>query len=132
MKKLIVILTILFPVVSFSQDSYGQLPKEEIYEFVDTEPEFPGGEQNMYQYIINNIKYPETAKENNIQGRVYVKFVVTKDGNITDVEIARSVESSIDAEAIRVIKSMPKWKPGTQRGKPVNVRFTLPIKFSLQ
>jgi protein TonB len=95
-------------------------------------PEFPGGELALRKFIANAIKYPVIAQENGIQGKVYVNFVVDKDGSITAAKIARGVDSSLDKEALRVVNSLPKWKPGMQRGKPVKVSYTVPISFVLQ
>jgi protein TonB len=86
----------------------------------------------MMKFLSENIKYPVIAQENGIQGRVICNFVVERDGSITDVQVVRGVDPSLDKEAVRVIQSMPKWKPGMQRGKPVRVRFTLPVVFRLQ
>ncbi len=98
---------------------------------IEEKPEFPGGEAAAFQWIANNIKYPEIAKENNIQGKVFVQFVIGKDGKVTDVQVVRGVDPSLDKEAVRVIQSMPAWKPGKQRNKPVKVSFQLPINFKL-
>ena len=95
-------------------------------------PEFPGGQSALMKYLSENIRYPVIAQENGIEGRVICSFVVERDGSITDVQVVRGVDPSLDKEAVRVIQSMPKWKPGKQRGKPVRVRFTLPIVFRLQ
>ena len=104
-----------------------------IFQVVETMPEFPGGPQALFKYISDNVKYPVIAQENGIQGRVICQFVVNKDGSIVDVVAVRSSgEASLDKEAIRVIKSMPKWKPGKQRGKPVRVKYTVPVNFRLQ
>ncbi|MCQ2348584.1 MAG: energy transducer TonB [Paludibacteraceae bacterium] len=103
-----------------------------VFVIVENNPEFPGGTQAMMKYLSENIKYPVIAQENGIQGRVICQFVVNKDGSIVDINVVRSVDPSLDKEAIRVIKSMPKWKPGKQRGKPVRVKFTLPVVFRLQ
>jgi protein TonB len=99
---------------------------------VETNPAFPGGEGKMYEYLGRNMKYPPIARDNNIQGRVYVSFVVEKSGKITDVRVLRGIGGGCDEEAIRVVKSMPSWSPGKQRGKAVRVRFNLPIVFKLQ
>jgi protein TonB len=106
---------------------------EEIINFyvIEEKPEFPGGEAAMFQWISKNIKYPEIAKENGIQGKVFVQFVIGKDGKVSDVQVVRGVDPSLDKEAVRVIQSMPAWKPGKQRGKPVKVSFQLPINFKL-
>ena len=108
-----------------------EIEVEEIFDVVEDNPEFVGGMEKLYKYLSENIKYPEMAKENSIQGRVYVQFVVWKDGSIRDVKVVRGVHATLDKEAVRVVKSMPKWTPGKQRGKPVNARFTLPIKFKI-
>lgn len=109
-----------------------EVAEEEIFTIVETNPSFPGGEAKMYKYLGQNMKYPPIARDNNIQGRVYVSFVVEKNGNITDVRVLRGIGGGCDEEAIRVVKAMPKWSAGKQRGKPVRVRFNLPIVFKLQ
>ena len=107
--------------------------EEVIFVVVESMPEFPGGPQAMMKYIAENIKYPVIAQENGIQGRVICQFVVEKDGKVSDIQVVRSSgEASLDKEAVRVINSMPKWKPGKQRGKPVRVKYTLPVNFRLQ
>lgn len=103
-----------------------------IFTVVESMPEFRGGMQELYTYLGNNIKYPVMAKESGIQGKVYVTFVVEKDGSITDVKLLRGIGGGCDEEAIRVVQSMPKWKPGKQRGKPVRVQYNLPVRFTLQ
>ena len=96
-------------------------------------PEFPGGQQALLKYLAENIKYPVIAQENGIQGRVICQFVVNRDGSIVEVEVVRTGgDASLDKEAVRVIKAMPKWKAGMQRGKPVRVKYTLPVVFRLQ
>ena len=104
---------------------------KEIFVVVENQPEFPGGSGEMMKFINDNIKYPEIAHENGIQGRVICSFIVGKDGSISDVEVMRGVDPSLDKEAVRVLESMPAWKPGKQRGQPVSVRFTLPVEFRL-
>ena len=107
--------------------------EEVIFMVVETMPEFPGGQQALFKYLSENVKYPVIAQENGIQGRVICQFVVNKDGSIVDVEVVRSGgDASLDKEAVRVIKSMPKWKPGKQRGKAVRVKYTVPVSFRLQ
>jgi len=105
---------------------------EEIFVVVEQQPEFPGGTTALMKFLSDNIKYPVIAQENGIQGRVIMNFVVERDGSISDVQVVRGQDPSLDKEAERVIKTMPKWKPGQQRGKPVRVRFTLPVVFRLQ
>ncbi|WP_010664876.1 energy transducer TonB [Marinilabilia salmonicolor] len=103
-----------------------------VFFIVEDMPEFPGGDAALHKYLATSVDYPVIAQENGIQGRVYVKFVINTDGSVTDVQIARGVDPSLDKEAIRVVKSMPKWKPGKQRGKSVRVSYTVPINFVLQ
>ncbi len=103
----------------------------EVFQVVEEMPEFPGGMEALLAYLGKNIKYPSIAQENNIQGRVIIEFVVNKDGSIVDPVVKRSIDPSLDKEAMRVIKTMPKWKPGKQRGKPVRVRYTVPVLFRL-
>ena len=104
---------------------------EEFFMVVENMPEFPGGDAGLMKYIQNNVKYPPIAKEYNITGKVFVSFIVDKSGSVSDVKIARGVDKSLDAEALRVVKSLPKYKPGKQRGKAVRVMFTIPINFTL-
>jgi len=106
--------------------------EEEIFQVVENMPEFPGGMAELMKYLQKNIKYPTISQENGVQGRVIVQFVVNRDGSIVDPVVLRSVDPYLDKEALRVVKSMPKWKPGEQRGKPVRVKFTLPVQFRLQ
>jgi TonB family protein len=105
---------------------------EYIFYKVDEMPEFPGGEAALRNFLANSVKYPEIAKENGIQGKVYITFIVTKEGKVTEPEIARGVDPSLDKEALRVVSSLPDWKPGKQHGQPVNVSYTVPITFALQ
>lgn len=105
---------------------------EQVFFVVENMPEYPGGEMALRNYIANNIKYPEVAQKNGISGKVYVTFVVSKDGSVANVKIARGVDPSLDKEALRVVNSLPKWKPGEQRGTKVNVSYTVPINFSLE
>ena len=109
-------------------------PEEQtIFEVVEEMPEFPnGGQAGLMQYLAKNIKYPTIAQENGTQGRVVCQFVVNKDGSIVDVKVLRGVDPYLDKEAVRVISTMPKWKPGKQRGKPVRVKYTVPVMFRLQ
>ena len=103
----------------------------QIFQVVETMPTFPGGDAARIKYLQNNLKYPTMARESGIQGKVFVTFVVEKDGSITDVKVLRGIGGGCDEEAVRVIKNMPKWKPGKQRGKPVRVQFNMPIVFKL-
>jgi len=94
-------------------------------------PEFPGGQEAFFKYVASKIVYPQDCRDNMIQGKVYISFVIDIDGSVTDVTVVRGVHKSIDQEAIRVIKSSPKWKPGTINGKPVKVKYTYPVSFKL-
>ena len=110
-------------------------PKEEetkVFDVVEQMPQFPGGPNALFEYLSKNIKYPVVAEENGIQGRVIVTFVVERDGSITDVKVAKSVDPSLDKEAMRVVKSMPHWIPGKQNGSAVRVKYTVPVTFRLQ
>ena len=102
-----------------------------IFQVVETQPEFPGGIAELMKYLQKNMRYPKVCKEQGLQGRVIVQFVVNTDSTISDVNVIKPVNPHFDKEALRVVKAMPKWKPGMQRGKPVRVRFTLPVTFRL-
>lgn len=108
-----------------------EVAEEEIFTVVENDPEFPGGMEALYKYLSENIKYPQIAKENNITGRVFVTFVVEKDGSIASPRVLRDIGGGCGAEAVRVVKAMPKWKAGKQRGKAVRVQFNLPVSFNL-
>ena len=103
-----------------------------VFDVVEQMPSFPGGPSALMQYLNSNIKYPVVAEENGVQGRVVCTFVVEKDGSITDVRVVKSVDPSLDKEAMRVVKSMPKWIPGKQNGSAVRVKYTVPVTFRLQ
>ena len=110
-------------------------PKEEenkVFDVVEQMPAFPGGPSALMSYLSKNIKYPVVAEENGVQGRVIVTFVVERDGSITDVRVAKSVDPSLDKEAQRVVRSMPNWIPGKQNGSAVRVKYTVPVTFRLQ
>ena len=111
-------------------------PKPEVatkvFDVVEEMPSFPGGQGALMSYLASNSKYPVVAQENGVQGRVIVSFVVERDGSISDVRVARSVDPSLDREAQRVVKSMPRWKPGKQNGSAVRVKYTVPVVFRLQ
>ena len=103
-----------------------------VYDEVDEMPSFPGGLNGLMTFLSQNMVYPVTAQENGVQGRVTVSFVVETDGSITDVKVARSVDPFLDREAMRIVKAMPKWTPGKKDGKPVRVKYTVPVVFRLQ
>ena len=106
--------------------------ESDVYQIVEQMPEFPGGAAELYHYISKNIRYPQEAKEKGIQGRVFIGFIVEKDGSISNVRNLRGVDSELDAEAIRVIQSLPKWKPGKHNGEFVRVSYQIPIVFKLE
>lgn len=103
-----------------------------VYDFVEKQPSFPGGEAELLGYLAKNIKYPQFAQESSIQGRVYVQFVVERDGSINDVKAVKDIGGGCGKEAERVVRSMPKWSPGEQNGRPVRVKYTLPVLFQLK
>ena len=105
--------------------------EETIFVIVENMPEFPGGDLALRKYIAENVKYPEIAKENGLSGKVFVQFVINQRGEVENVKIARGIDPALDKEAIRVVQSLPKFKPGSQRGKPVKVNYTVPINFQL-
>lgn len=104
---------------------------EKVFQVVEKMPEYPGGLKNLLAWLQKNVRYPKQSMKNKVQGRVIVKFVIDKDGKAVEPEIEKSVDPYIDKEAIRLINKMPKWTPGEQKGKPVRVKFTLPIMFRL-
>ena len=127
------------PVIQFYEkttpvitDEAETIENNKSYDVVEQMPSYPGGNGALMQYLSSHIKYPVIAEENGIQGRVICTFVVERDGSITDVRIAKSVDPSLDKEAVRVVSSMPKWIPGKQDGKPVRVEYTFPVTFRLQ
>ena len=109
-----------------------KVEETKVFDVVEEMPQFPGGQAALLEYLAKNIKYPVVAEENGIQGKVIVTFVVERDGSITDVKVVKSVDPSLDKEASRVVKSMPKWQPGKQNGSAVRVKYTVPVQFRLQ
>lgn len=129
MKKIILLLAIfLSPVLMFAQT---QTQSEPVYTKAEIMPEFPGGEGDLMKFISANVKYPEEARTSGKEGTVYLSFVISKDGKVTDAKIIRGVDKSLDDEAMRVLNMMPAWKPGMQSGQPVNVQYSLPVRFNL-
>jgi protein TonB len=128
-KKLLVVFSCL---MLFLRVNAQEAKQDSIQKIVEVKPAFIGGDQALFNYIKKNVKYPKKARKEEIQGKVYVSFVIEKDGAIGEVLIKKGVHELLDEEAMRVIKSMPKWTPGTQGGKPVRVQFVLPISFSLK
>ena len=129
LKVALMMLVLLF---SFMTSTAQTKKNNMAYDVVEVMPQYPGGQIAMMKYIMENIKYPKQAMKEGIQGRVTVSFIVEKDGRVSNVRLLRSVQSALDKEAIRVVKSMPKWSPGKQNGKPVRVRFNLPVMFKLK
>ena len=123
-------MAVLCLMTASAQKTVVSQSKQNVYDMVEQMPEFPGGMPAMIDFLQANLKYPEDAIKQNVGGRVLVMFVVEPDGSLSNVEVARKVFPSLDAEAIRVVKTMPKWKPGKEKGKPVRVNFTLPVVFS--
>ena len=109
-----------------------QSESDKVFEVAEKMPSFPGGQDALFDFIEKNIKYPKGAEDYGIQGRVILTFIVKKDGSLSDVRVAKSVDPSLDKEAVRIIKSMPKWSPGIEKGQFVNVKFTVPVTFRLQ
>ena len=109
-----------------------EVVEQEIFQIVEEMPAYPGGDQKLMEFIAKGIKYPQIARETGIQGRVFVGFVVEPDGSVSNVKVLRGIGGGCDEEAMRVVKSMPKWKPGKQRGKAVRVSYMLPVNFKLQ
>ena len=109
-----------------------KVEEEKVFDVVEQMPSFPGGNGALFEWLSKNIKYPVVAEENGVQGRVIVTFVVERNGSITDVQVVKSVDPSLDKEAVRVVKAMPHWIPGKQNGSAVRVKFTVPVTFRLQ
>ena len=126
-----VALTMLVLLFSFMTSTAQTKKNDMVFDVVEVMPQFPGGQIAMLKYIMENIKYPEQAMKEGIQGRVAVRFIVEKDGSISDVKPILSVHPLLNKEAVRVVESMPKWTPGKQNGKPVRVRFNVPVMFKL-
>ena len=125
MKKMFLI---MFFMAFVSVSAYSQ-SDDEVYIMVEKRAEFPGGQSEMLKYIQDNRQYPDEAKENDVHGKVLVSFIVERDGTLSDVKVKRGIGSGCDEEAVRVITSMPKWRPGEQGGKAVRTSLTLPVTF---
>ncbi len=115
-----------------AQTDSAKAPSKEIFTIVEVQPEFVGGVDSLMSFLKSNIEYPAPALKSNIQGTVYISFVVEPDGSISTVKCLRGIGGGCDEEAMRVVKMMPKWKPGLQRGEPVRVYFNLPVRFIIQ
>jgi protein TonB len=124
-------LLLVIPIFAGAQQKSMEPGEEDVYLLADDKPEFPGGEDALKAFITANVDYPEEAKKNRITGKVFVSFVIDKEGKVVMVKIAKGVDPSLDKEALRVVNSMPAWKPGKHEGKLVKVKFTVPIAFAL-
>ena len=131
MKKLLFILMLCFTALATAGAQQTEKPLGKVYDIVDVMPQFPGGQGELMKFLRNNVKYPAEAQKKKREGRVIVTFVVNKKGRIIDPTVERSAHPLLDAEALRVIKRMPKWTPGRMNGESVNVKFRLPITFKL-
>lgn len=107
------------------------LPTDSVFEVAEVMPEFPGGTQALFKFISGNLKYPQNAIDGQIEGRVVLQFVVDKAGKVGNIRVVRSIDPALDQAAIDVVRALPDWKPGMQKGQPVNVRYTLPVSFKL-
>ena len=132
MKKMILIsmMAVLCLMTANAQKTVVSQSNQNVFDQVEEMPEFPGGMPALIEFLQTNIKYPKDAIKQDVGGRVMVMFVVETDGSISNVRVARKVFPSLDKEAVRVVKAMPKWKPGKEKGRPVRVNFTLPVVFS--
>ena len=133
MKKLIIMsLMVLFGLTTVSaQKTVVAQKNQQVFDVVEQMPEYPGGPGALIEYLSQNVKYPEDAKQQKIEGRVLATFVVETDGSVSNVEVVKPAFPSLDAEAVRLLSAMPKWIPGKQNGKVVRVKFTVPISFNL-
>ena len=118
-------------VAPIETDDEPKFEEQEIFTIVEETAEFPGGEEGMFKFLSENVKYPTMARESNVQGTVFVTFVVEPDGSVSNVKLLRGIGGGCDEEAMRVVKSMPRWKAGKQRGRPVRQQYNLPIKYTL-
>ena len=126
------IMAVVCLMTASAQKTIVSQSKQNVYDAVEQMPEFPGGMPAMMEFLQTNIKYPKDAIKQNVGGRVMVMFVVEPDGSLSNVRVARKVFPSLDAEAVRVVKAMPKWKPGKEKGRAVRVNFTMPVVFSIK
>ena len=133
MKRFLLILAIgvvMFPALCLAQNTEKNSTQQEVMLTPEQQPKFPGGLVELTRFLKENVNYPEATRESNIQGKVLVQFVVTKTGEVTDIEVLRSVDPLLDAEAVRVCRLLPRFEPGKVDGKPVNVRYVLPVNFT--
>ena len=132
----VIVLIALMAAFGFStasaQKTVVSQKNEKVFDVVEQMPEYPGGMQALFEFLKENIKYPEDAQKQKVEGRVIATFVVETDGSISNIEVVKHAFPSLDAEAVRVIQAMPKWAPGKQKGKAVRVKYTIPINFNLR
>ena len=126
------VLVLLFVANTNATAQNKKAANDKVLEKAEVMPEYPGGDQAMMQFVAENVKYPQDAIDKEISGRVLVSFVVEKDGSIGDVKVVKGIGGGCDEEAVRVVNTMPKWKPGMDKGKPVRVSYMMPITFKLQ
>lgn len=134
MKKVLFVLALLLSAhtamhAQSNQNTERNASDEKIFDVVEQPPSFPGGQAALMSYLSKNVKYPEEALKDNVQGRVIVGFIVEKDGSVSNAKIIRSVDSALDKEAIRIVMSMPKWTPGRQNGRNVRTKYNVPVNF---
>jgi periplasmic protein TonB len=137
MKKsfITIILAVILAVISFvtvGAQNKDKTNSEKVYQTVEVMPEYPGGIQKLMAFLSENVKYPVQAQKSKIEGRSVIGFIVEEDGSISNVSVTRGSHPLLDSEAIRVVKSMPKWKPGSIKGNPVRVKFNIPVDFRLK
>ena len=126
------VLVLLFVANTNAMAQNKKAANDKVLEKAEVMPEFPGGEQAMMKFVAENVQYPQEARDKEISGRVLVSFVVEKDGSIGDVKVVKGIGGGCDEEAVRVVNTMPKWKPGMDKGKPVRVSYMMPFSFKLQ
>ena len=133
--RLLTVMSVLAILLMVNTNAMAQNKKkanDKVLEKAEVMPEFPGGEQAMMKFVADNVQYPQEARDKEISGRVLVSFIVEKDGSIAEVKVVKGIGGGCDEEAVRVVKAMPKWKPGMDKGKPVRVHYMLPLIFKLQ
>lgn len=131
MRSILTLLILLIALLVNTSISYGQT-EEQVYSVVEVLPEYPGGDEARNEYLVKNIRYPKAERKNGIQGLVIIQFIVEKDGSLTNIRVLKGENPNLNQEAMRVIKEMPSWKPGSQNGENVRVYMNLPIRFSLK
>jgi len=117
--------------VLFIKNPVDVITTNDVFTVVENPPSYPGGDEARVEFLVNNIIYPDSAKMQNIHGTIYISFIIEKNGSISNIKVLRGIGGGCDEEAVRVVKLMPNWIPGTQRGKPVRVQFNMPFKFTL-